>query len=246
MAAITIPFSVVENLPKFVNDLLSGYLVIVYLTLTLYGMLLAQVYHYALHARDDAKLLKYTVALVAALETLHTAFMLHATYVYGVLNLVDPLNYLTIPWSAGIAIALGMLIVLVVQTFYIRRVYVLSKRSFLPTFILSFFLFLRAPVLIFYLYQSKSGFKRTDHLVHTLSAYAVNSGAITMCCSTLTLVTVRFSDFSVWNISVTSDIYQFFVMEENLVFAGLILMSGKPSTQEIVFACKFKPTDPLK
>ena len=37
-----------------------------------------------------------------------------------------------------------------------------------------------ASMLIFFLWKARTGFKSTDRLIHTLMAYTVNSGAITM------------------------------------------------------------------
>ncbi|TCD62142.1 hypothetical protein EIP91_007294 [Steccherinum ochraceum] len=186
----------VPDLASFVRGFVGGYYIVAYLTLTLYGMFLAQVYHYAFNVGEDERILKYTVVVVTFLETCHTAFILHATYDYQVLSFGKPGNFVKIPWSAGVSIATGMVITLIVQSFYIRRIYV-------PAVDISI-----AGLLIFYLLRSRTGFKSTDHLVHTLSAYAVNTGFITMCSSTLSLI-------------------MFFVMQDNIVFAGLIVMTGK-------------------
>jgi len=233
-------------------QLVGGYFIIVYLSLILYGIVIAQTYTYALHAKDDPFILKLTVTVVGVLETVHMALMLHSTYLYSALDFGHPQLLPLIPVSAGASVMLGMVITACVQMFYIRRIYILSAKNWLLTTIVSVMLFVRVPfsftagalmytlhtwnefrvqigplvavcvglglsavvditiasMLIYYLYKARTGFKSTDRLIHTLMAYTVNSGFITMICSTLAVVT-------------------FFVLPQSLVFAGLVQMSSK-------------------
>ncbi|KAH8102915.1 hypothetical protein BXZ70DRAFT_1006099 [Cristinia sonorae] len=234
------------------GQLVGGYFVIVYLSLILYGIVVAQTYAYALHAKDDPTSLKITAGIIALCETIHIGLMMHSTYLYSVLDFGHPQLLGLIPWSAGPSVMLGMVITGCVQTYYIRRIYVMSEKNWWLTGLVSIMLFARAPfsfaagglmlslgtwsafriqigpliavclglglsaavdvtitsILIFYLYKARTGFKSTDRVIHTLMAYTINSGFITMICSTLSVVT-------------------FVVLPSSLVFAGLVQMSSK-------------------
>ncbi|KAK7693168.1 hypothetical protein QCA50_002734 [Cerrena zonata] len=65
-----------------------------------------------------------------------------------------------------------------------------------------------ALTLMYYLRRGRSGFKETDHLIHSLIAYAVNTGAITMLVSITIVLTFVF-------------------LKESLLFAGLVQLSSK-------------------
>ncbi|KAH8099625.1 hypothetical protein BXZ70DRAFT_238792 [Cristinia sonorae] len=235
------------------SELVSGYLIVAYLALILYGIVIAQAYEYGMHSAGDTRLMKYAVLAVAVLETVHTMFIMHASFLFSVTDFEHLPALLLIPWSAGASVACGMFITIIVQSFYIRRIYVLSERNWWITGLVSLLLFARTPfnfataalmytlktwaafrvnhigplitvtfglglstavdvliagILVFYLYRARTGFKNSDTLVHTLMAYTVNSGLLTMCCSTLALIL-------------------FFVKPDSLAFAGLVQLSSK-------------------
>ncbi|THH28481.1 hypothetical protein EUX98_g5699 [Antrodiella citrinella] len=65
-----------------------------------------------------------------------------------------------------------------------------------------------ALTLIYYLWKNKTGFTSTDNIMHVLMAYCVNSGMLTMMCSTATIFT-------------------FSTMKTSLLFAGFYQISSK-------------------
>lgn len=72
-----------------------------------------------------------------------------------------------------------------------------------------------ASILIYYLYKAKTGFKSTDRLIHSLMAYTVNSGFITMYvqtsertrCSVVVCSSTVFSGFAQRCLSLRSSSY---------------------------------------
>ncbi|KAI0079162.1 hypothetical protein K474DRAFT_1705835 [Panus rudis PR-1116 ss-1] len=136
--------------------LLGGFVIEVCFALILYGIITAQTYMYSFNSKEDPAIMKYTVASVWILETAHTVFVTHMLYHYTITNYGNLPEVGKIIWSAGASVfaevrntyflyaatnkAAQMLIVMLVQGFYIRRVWILSGRSILLTFITGFFL----------------------------------------------------------------------------------------------------------
>ncbi|CAL1704019.1 unnamed protein product [Somion occarium] len=236
-----------------IEELMSGFLIEICISLILYGITISQVYTYFLnYGQEDSSLLKGGVASVLALETIHTIFTIHMLYVYLITDFGQVAAIGTIVWSAGACVTTGMVIVAIAQGFYIRRIYVLSKQNIALTAITGFLLLLRvsfglatsaltyklgtwgvfrakvgplftlstglalsaavdlliASILMYYLHKSRTGFKETDHMIHSLMGYAVNTGAITMLVSIAIVLTFVF-------------------LKESLLFAGLVQMSSK-------------------
>jgi len=65
-----------------------------------------------------------------------------------------------------------------------------------------------ALILMYYLWRNKTGFGKTDNILHALMAYCVNTGLLTMVCSTVTILTFAF-------------------MKSSLMFAGFVQISSK-------------------
>jgi len=124
--------------------LLGGYLVAVCGALILYGLCTAQSYLYMLNSKDDHILLQTTVLVVWVLETAHTAFVIHMLYYYTITSATNLLGEDLIVWSVGAAFISELVIIVLVQGFYIRRVWILSKRSYVLVIVTSTLLLVRA------------------------------------------------------------------------------------------------------
>jgi len=126
------------------DQLLGGYLVAVCGALILYGLCTAQSYIYTLNSKDDHKLLRFTVLIVWVLETVHTALLIHMLYYYIITGVANPLKEDLLVWSVGASFMSELAIVVIVQSFYIWRVWILSKRSYVLVSVTSTLLLVRA------------------------------------------------------------------------------------------------------
>ncbi|TCD66636.1 hypothetical protein EIP91_001103 [Steccherinum ochraceum] len=87
--------------------LYGGYLIEVFLAILLYGIFIAQIYSYWLDRRiSDPTPVRSVVLAVLVVETVHTAFVVHMTYVYGVSDFGDLEKIGHIIWSAGACVLL--------------------------------------------------------------------------------------------------------------------------------------------
>ncbi|KAI0072381.1 hypothetical protein K474DRAFT_1711632 [Panus rudis PR-1116 ss-1] len=108
------------------SDLLGAFVVTVCLSLILYGIVLAQSYYYMLYSgKSDRSWLRYMVLVVFLLEILHTGLVINLVYEYMLFVMVE------------------MVIVALVQGFYLRRIFILSDHSIKLTAGTGFLLFLR-------------------------------------------------------------------------------------------------------
>ncbi|THH28478.1 hypothetical protein EUX98_g5696 [Antrodiella citrinella] len=211
-----------------IQELLGGHVIGTISALVLYGIFLAQTYVYAMNCGNDPLYLKLCVMCMA----------------YAIDDFGNPLGISHIIWSVslsfvtyrksqvmafrsfGASVICQILIFVIVQSLYIRRIYILSDgnrvltltlpRKLLTLFVLLVDAFTSAGLLftydlwavfrvsrdfysvvgglalaslldlviaitlIYYLWRNKTGFRRTDSIVHVLMAYCVNSGLLTM------------------------------------------------------------------
>ncbi|KAM5544715.1 hypothetical protein V8D89_001613 [Ganoderma adspersum] len=98
-----------------------------FLGLMLYGLSLHQTYRYFRMYPRDTLLLKATIICLSVLDTVHSIACMHASYFYLVTNYFKPLALLSGVWSVQILAPLTGLTVLVAQSFYARRVYLLGS-----------------------------------------------------------------------------------------------------------------------
>ncbi|GBE85756.1 hypothetical protein SCP_0802780 [Sparassis crispa] len=234
------------------EEMLEGLLVTVVIAVFLYGVATAQVYFYWLNFANDSLWIRSTVLLVWGLETIHTGMCVKMITEYTIVDFGDLPAVAHIIWSAGVTVMLSVLIAAVVQTFFIRRIWILSRRFKLVTVVPGVLLFIRvafglataslsyllpawiefrasigplftvtcglslsalvdlivATVSIYYLWHSRTGFERTDHIIRSLITYVVNTGALTMVVSVSTLLT-------------------FVLLSDNLIFVGLAAVQSK-------------------
>lgn len=113
------------------DRLLGGYLITICGALILYGLCTAQSYIYMLNCKEDGRLLKSVVLIVWILESAHTGFVIHMTYHYTITAGGSILGINEIVWSVGAAFISELLIIILVQCFYLRRVWILSKQSYI-------------------------------------------------------------------------------------------------------------------
>ncbi|KAH9946534.1 hypothetical protein B0H21DRAFT_859127 [Amylocystis lapponica] len=235
-----------------VEDLAGALLIEIFIAVLLYGITTTQVYVYWFSYPDDIKAIRRTVVVVWLLETLHTAFCLHMIYEYMIVDFGHLLGIVNIIWSAGATVIIAVSIQAIVQVFFIRRIWIMSERSFVITAIPAVLLFVRvafgfatasltwtiptwimfraetgpfatlitgltlaalvdliiALLLIYYLQRSRTGFKVTDHLIKSLMAYVINTGALTMVVSISIVLT-------------------FTLIKGSLLFAGLVEIQSK-------------------
>ncbi|TCD68224.1 hypothetical protein EIP91_011293 [Steccherinum ochraceum] len=177
---------------------------------------------------------------------------IHSIYWYLIINSGRPQELAKIVWSGAATVLCEAVMVVLVHSFYIRRIYIMSGHKKWLIGILVAILFTRttfslasttlmytlglwaaftettgslftvsmslsllafadfsiAAVLMFYLWRSRTGFKKSDAVVHTLMAYCVNSGFLTMICSAMVLI-------------------MFLVQQNTLVFAGFVQVTSK-------------------
>lgn len=97
----------------------------------LYGMTSIQTYACFRNFPEDSVRVKTTVVVVWLLETAHTAFCIEFTYQYLIIGYGNPLILAQIHWSAGVLTTTTLVIVTIVHSFFIYRIWVLSNK-YLP------------------------------------------------------------------------------------------------------------------
>lgn len=124
-------------------EFLGGFVIELVLGVLLYGIAVAQIYIYAFNCQKDPWMLKAVVACVATLETLHTISLFILLYQYTIVDFGNLLATFEMPWSVTTTVGLEMCIIAVVQSFYVWRIWILSNRSWLLTFVIGFLLVTR-------------------------------------------------------------------------------------------------------
>ncbi|KAI0786218.1 hypothetical protein C8Q75DRAFT_808618 [Abortiporus biennis] len=112
-----------------ISDVLGGLLVTIFVAGVLYGVNVAQTYMYWLTSDGDTMYIKCLVASVFIVETFHTVMCFHMAYYYSILKAGDLASIAQIVWSAGLTVFGEITIVCLVQSFYLRRIWILSKRN---------------------------------------------------------------------------------------------------------------------
>ncbi|KAH8102888.1 hypothetical protein BXZ70DRAFT_757256 [Cristinia sonorae] len=200
------------------------------MTFVLYGISVAQGYEYAFFSKSrDSSYIKVMVCLVLLVETIHTGLVIHFLYYYAVTATDNPALVLHIAWSSAVKLICESIVVMLVHSFYIRRIWIVSGRKLWLVAILAPLLIARtafslstaglmyvhdnwigfrdsalftsamsctllavtdfsiASTMSYYLYVGRGAHESTNRLLHTLMAYCVNTGLVTMFCSFITL-----------------------------------------------------------
>ncbi|KLO19737.1 hypothetical protein SCHPADRAFT_59009 [Schizopora paradoxa] len=82
--------------------------------------------YYFMNSENDGKLVKGWVFILAILDSLHLAFMLHDGYSGLVTQFCDIRDIGLFPWSLGAAVATNVINDLIVRLFFLRRIWFLS------------------------------------------------------------------------------------------------------------------------
>ncbi|CCL99687.1 uncharacterized protein FIBRA_01708 [Fibroporia radiculosa] len=114
--------------PPSIEEILGGFTVGIDIAVLLYGIVTAQVYFYWWTSQDDPRLLRTLVASVWCLESLHTAFCIHVNYHYTITDFGNLEDVLRVVWDNGATLIAGAMIAGLVQSFFIWRIWILSRR----------------------------------------------------------------------------------------------------------------------
>ncbi|KAI1791134.1 hypothetical protein LXA43DRAFT_1094746 [Ganoderma leucocontextum] len=127
MAAGTIPLESLLHLPTL-DETYGALLIGTFVSLLLYGVVVHQAYRYTQMYKDDSLAIKLTVFVLITIDTVHTVVSAHACYAYLVSHYFTPLALLEGIWSIQCQPVLAGLGVLVSQSFFTRRVYIVSRK----------------------------------------------------------------------------------------------------------------------
>ncbi|GLB44434.1 hypothetical protein LshimejAT787_1700610 [Lyophyllum shimeji] len=92
----------------------------------LYGITTLQAYWYYHRFARDSLLHKVSVGLLWALDTFHLALTIHAVYMYIVPGFGNLAGLLHIYWSIKVQVSINVVVVLIVQSLYAYRVWILG------------------------------------------------------------------------------------------------------------------------
>ncbi|KAI9435494.1 hypothetical protein H4582DRAFT_1969862, partial [Lactarius indigo] len=107
---------------------------------TLFGLTLAQTWIYFWRYRKrDSKALKFFVVFIAVMDTFDTILSSYAIYWYLVLNFGNVENLDYVMWAMNIQIAIGpeAIVGALVQLFYARRIFLVSRSIVCPILIVA-------------------------------------------------------------------------------------------------------------
>ncbi|KAI0073056.1 hypothetical protein K474DRAFT_1774999 [Panus rudis PR-1116 ss-1] len=111
------------------QGLLGGCVISIFVSFILYGLVVAQTYSYMIKFREDPRWLRTSVMILCGLETAYTICVMHWLYHmmilgFGELDIVD-----VIPGSATVSLILEVAIAVMVQSQYLRRLWLISRRN---------------------------------------------------------------------------------------------------------------------
>ncbi|KAI0353779.1 hypothetical protein OH77DRAFT_1427075 [Trametes cingulata] len=121
------PFPVAPQLPSLDNSF-GAFLIATFVGLIMYGLTIHQSYRYYRLFPKDLLVLRMTVALTVFLETVHVILCMHICYYYLVAHYFKPDALLEGVWSVRVFPLLTALIVLISESFFTRRVYLIGKQ----------------------------------------------------------------------------------------------------------------------
>ncbi|KAI0087795.1 hypothetical protein BDY19DRAFT_994685 [Irpex rosettiformis] len=174
-------------------ELLAGpLLVLIGFALMLFGVFSTQCYVYWFTYEKDSRMLRTAVLLLWAFEACHTAFCMHIAYTYLIIYFGDPVHGVEhIVWSVGITVMCEMIIVIIVESFYLHRIYRLSE-SALITALPAFFLVPRvvlgfavsAYLFVFDTWEAFTGHPASENILNT----SLSLGVVTDLIITILLI----------------------------------------------------------
>ncbi|KAJ8585816.1 hypothetical protein M405DRAFT_824297 [Rhizopogon salebrosus TDB-379] len=95
----------------------------------MYGLTTLQTYLYYVYYPKDTKGLKFLVALIWVLDTLHISLMCHALYYYLVSNFGNEDALTAAVWSLIGSLGLNLCMAVIVQTYFAFRISILCRSS---------------------------------------------------------------------------------------------------------------------
>jgi len=108
------------------NNTVGALLISVVGASLLYGTTTLQAYWYYHHYPRDSLLHKISIATLWALDTIHLAMIVHALYLYVISGFGNNDGLDKILWSIKAQIAISVVVVLLVQSLYAHRVWILG------------------------------------------------------------------------------------------------------------------------
>ncbi|CAL1712761.1 unnamed protein product [Somion occarium] len=102
---------------------------------TLFGVTLLQTYEYYKRYPKDSFLIKFMVAGLTILDTLHLVLCSRTIYWYLISNFNNPDNLDKTTWSMALQTDCNGIIGVIVEGFFARRVYIMSKNWYITTII---------------------------------------------------------------------------------------------------------------
>ncbi|KAH9083777.1 hypothetical protein EDB83DRAFT_2512088 [Lactarius deliciosus] len=100
---------------------------------TLFGLTIVQTWMYFWrYWKRDSKALKFFIAFITVMDTLHTILCAYAVYWYLVLNFGNVENLGNSMWALNIQVIISIFISAPVRLYYTRRVYKISQSIFIP------------------------------------------------------------------------------------------------------------------
>ncbi|CAL1703788.1 unnamed protein product [Somion occarium] len=107
-----------------ISELMGGMVMTICISLIFYGVTTAQAYVYYLNSKRDSPWIKTLVASVWIFETIHTAVVLRFLYYMVIISFGNPQSLALIDWSLGVMCVSEVLILALVEGFYIYRIWI--------------------------------------------------------------------------------------------------------------------------
>ncbi|KAJ7624395.1 hypothetical protein FB45DRAFT_82585 [Roridomyces roridus] len=112
--------------PETLENTLGAFFFGVIFSCILFGVSSLQVYLYFHHYPNDGLLYKSSVGILWILDALHISLIIYSSYYYGVLGFGDAQRLIVVIWPIKLTTALNVVVVLLVQSMYTYRLWLLS------------------------------------------------------------------------------------------------------------------------
>ncbi|KAJ3552509.1 hypothetical protein NM688_g4114 [Phlebia brevispora] len=118
--------------------------IVIPLSLMLSGVLSVQVFYYLSEYEEDSPLMKGFVIFVWLVENAQSAFCIHVIHTYISDGFEDILGIAQIIWSVGLYVGMEVLLIALIQSFYVYRAWHVGKKRWIVAVIPGVTLALRA------------------------------------------------------------------------------------------------------
>ncbi|KAI0072679.1 hypothetical protein K474DRAFT_1711364 [Panus rudis PR-1116 ss-1] len=189
-----------------IAEFYGGALSIICLSFVLYGITVVQGLTYARNSGTDPLFLKCLVAATFFLETVHACICILLIYEMTIEGFENPAHLQKIYKPCAVNMLLENVIVLIVQGFYIRRVWLSINGGDIASALLDFVI---AFAMIYYLRRQTTGLNtHTNNIINWILAYTVNTGAVTSSAAIAVIISYA-------------------AMSQSLFFGGLLMMNSR-------------------